>query len=132
MPRPFKPRRVESMPRVNYFKPSGIPMAYLEEIVLTVDELEALRLKDLVGLEQNDCAVRMGVAQSTLQRILVSAREKLTKAIVEGKALRIQGGAFALGEERVCPHCRLHRGKGRHGRAAESCPACGSDGVDQT
>lgn len=123
MPRPFKPRRVEAMPRVNYFKPSGIPMAYLEEIILTVDELEALRLKDLEGLEQQECASRMGVAQSTLQRILVSAREKVSKAIVEGKALRIQGGAYALGEELICPRCR-----GRHGRRhGNICSHCGSE-----
>lgn len=106
VPRPFKPRRVSSMPHVTFFKPSGIPMTLLEEIVLTVDELEALRLKDLEGFEQYDCASRMNVAQSTLQRILVSARAKVTRAIVEGKALRIQGGVFSLHDERFCPRCK--------------------------
>jgi len=114
MPRPFKPRRVSTMPRYTYFKPTGIPMPLLEEVVLTVDEVEAIRLKDIERLEQHECASRMNVAQSTLQRILISAREKMTRAIIEGKALRIHGGPFALeGEEGVCSH-RHRRGRG-HG-----------------
>lgn len=124
MPRPHKPRRVDAMPRVTYFKPSGIPMAMLEEVLLTVDELEALRLKDVEGLEQNDCAERMGIAQSTLQRILVSARKKISSALVEGKALRIEGGAYAIGEEMACQRCR-HRWK-RGQNPNNSCPACES------
>jgi uncharacterized protein len=123
MPRPHKPRRVQAMPQVTYFKPTGIPMAYLEEIVLTVDELEALRLKDLEGLEQHECAARMNVAQSTLQRILVSAREKVTRAIVEGKALRVQGGAYAVAGERCCPRCRK-RVAYYEPAGKEDCPAC--------
>jgi uncharacterized protein len=96
MPRPQKPRRVSEMPRYDYFKPTGIPKAKLREIILTVDEVEAMRLKDIEKLEQHDCAARMGVAQSTLQRILVSARAKVSEAIIEGKALRIQGGVYKL------------------------------------
>ncbi len=126
MPRPFKPRRVKAMPQVTYFKPSGIPMSCLEEIVLAVDELEALRLKDLEGLEQYECAARMNVAQSTLQRILVGAREKVARAIVEGKALRIQGGAYALEGERRCPRCR-RRVDPPDPAAADSCPDCTDD-----
>ncbi len=106
MPRPFKPRRVSSMPRYTYFKPTGIPMPLLEEVVLTVDEVEAMRLKDIEKFEQHECADRMGVAQSTLQRILVSAREKMTTAIIEGKALRIHGGTYALSSDKFCPRCR--------------------------
>lgn len=125
MPRPFKPRRVKAMPRVAYFKPSGVPMAFLEEVVLTVDEMEAVRLKDLEGLEQHDCATRMGVGQSTLQRILVSARQKIAQAIVEGKALRIQGGAYALEGDLPCPRCH-HPGRREHRRGREkACPVCG-------
>ena len=108
MPRPIKPRRIELIPRVTYYKPSGVPMKTLEEVVLTLDELEALRLKDMEGLEQHDCAARMGVAQSTLQRILVTARRKLVRAIVEGKALRVQGRVYSLVQEMTCRRCR-HR-----------------------
>jgi uncharacterized protein len=126
MPRPFKPRRVQAMPQVTYFKPTGIPMSFLEEIVLTVDELEALRLKDLEGMEQHDCAARMNVAQSTLQRILSSAREKVARAIVEGKALRIHGGAYDLAGERRCPRCR-RRMENLETAAEEECPDCSDD-----
>ncbi len=121
MPRPFKPRRVSEMPRYTYFKPTGIPMPLLEEVVLTIDEVEALRLKDIEKLEQHECAERMNVAQSTLQRILVSAREKLTRAIIEGKALRIHGGSYALSGERSCPRCHRHR-KGAGSHTQEDCP----------
>ncbi len=123
MPRPFKPRRVSSMPRYTYFKPTGIPMPLLEEVVLTVDEVEALRLKDIEKLEQHECAERMGIAQSTLQRILISAREKLTLAIIEGKALRIHGGPYALEGERGCPHCRKRRKRSNIPDQAD-CPEC--------
>ena len=116
MPRPFKPRRVRAMPRFTYFKPTGIPMPLLEEVVLTVDEVEAMRLKDLEKLEQQECARRMNIAQSTLQRILVSAREKVSTAIIEGKALRIHGGTVAFDEEQFCPRCRRRHG-GRFGAA---------------
>ncbi len=123
MPRPFKPRRVSTMPRYTYFKPTGIPMPLLEEVVLTVDEVEALRLKDIEKLEQHECAERMDVAQSTLQRILVSAREKLTRAIIEGKALRIHGGPYALSSDQVCPRCRRQRRRAAN-REAYECPEC--------
>ncbi len=123
MPRPFKPRRVSEMPRYTYFKPTGIPMPLLEEVVLTIDEVEALRLKDIEKLEQHECAERMDVAQSTLQRILVSAREKLTRAIIEGKALRIHGGPYALSSDQVCPRCRHQRRRAAN-REAYECPEC--------
>lgn len=130
MPRPHKPRRVSTMPRYTYFKPTGIPMPLLDEVVLTVDEVEAVRLKDLEKLEQQECAARMNVAQSTLQRILVSAREKIARSLIEGKALRIHGGPFALEDEPICPRCRRRRmgrkslaGNG-HEEMKESCPEC--------
>lgn len=96
MPRPQKPRQVQEMPRYDYFKPTGIPKAKLKEIILSVDELEAMRLKDIEKLEQHACAAKMGIAQSTLQRILVSARGKVSRAIIEGKALHIKGGVYRL------------------------------------
>ncbi len=123
MPRPFKPRRVSAMPRYTYFKPTGVPMPLLEEVVLTIDEVEAIRLKDIEKLEQHECAKRMNVAQSTLQRILVSAREKLTLAIIEGKALRIHGGPYSISSDQVCPRCRRHR-RGNKEQKREDCPEC--------
>ena len=123
MPRPYKPRRVSMMPRYTYFKPTGIPMPLLEEVVLTVDEIEAMRLKDLEKLEQHECAERMNIAQSTLQRILVSAREKVSRALIEGKALRVHGGPFALDGDYFCPRCRK-RNRVRSVGKEPVCPDC--------
>ncbi len=128
MPRPYKPRLVSAMPRFTLFKPTGIPISLLDEIVLTVDELEALRLKDIEKLEQNECAARMKVAQSTLQRILVSAHEKVARAIVEGKVLRIHGGPYALQGEQLCGRCRRHRmGFKVPGPTGDDCPDCSNE-----
>lgn len=92
MPRPPKHRWVSFFPTVTYFKPAGTALHTLDEVFLQLDELEALRLKDLQGLDQVDCAREMGVSQSTLQRVLTAARAKVTEALVLGKAIRIEGG----------------------------------------
>ena len=89
MVRPTKPRRVCFNPGVTYFKPRAIPLSLLEEVNLGMDELEVLRLCDHEGLEQKEAAVKMNISQSTLQRILTSARKKIAEAIVEGKAIKI-------------------------------------------
>lgn len=89
MPRPIKPRRVFFTPNVTYFKPRAVPLSILEEVNLSVDELEALRLYDLEGLEQEKAAKKMKISQSTMQRILTSARKKVSQALIEGKAIKI-------------------------------------------
>ena len=94
MPRPPKCRRVEFVPEITCFKPVGVPLVELEEISLTVEELEAIRLKDLEKLEQELCAGKMQISRPTFHRILVSARNKLAQALVQGKAIRIEGGNF--------------------------------------
>jgi len=90
MIRPLKPRRVFFDPKAVYFKPRAIPLSMLEEVELGVDELEALRLCDLENWEQKKAAKKMGISQSTLQRILTSARKKIAEALIKGKAIRIQ------------------------------------------
>ncbi len=100
MPRPVKWRRVDSIPSVTHFKPAGIPLHSLEEVNLTVEEVEAIRLKDLEGLEQEDCAQRMQVSRPTFHRVLESARKKLADALLNGKAIRIEGGNFELAMRR--------------------------------
>jgi len=102
MPRPVKQRLVCFEPKVALFKPAGIPSGELEENIISVEELEAVRLKDLEGLEQEDCSVRMGVSRGTFQRILGSARGKITDALVNGKALRMGGGHFTLQDAPLC------------------------------
>ncbi len=96
MPRPRLCRRVCFPPGLTYFKPAGIRLVDLKESVLTVDEFEALRLKDLEGLEQETAAGRMAVSQPTFHRILSSARKKIADAIVNGKAIRIEGGTYQV------------------------------------
>lgn len=90
MPRPIKPRQVSFDPNVTYFKPRAIPLSMLEEVDLAADELEAIRLCDLKDMDQLQAAKKMGISQSTLGRILTSARKKIAQALVEGKAIRIQ------------------------------------------
>lgn len=89
MARPIKPRRVLFDPYVVYFKPRAVPLSMLEEVDLSIDELEALRLCDLKDLEQKEAAKKMKVSQSTLQRILSSAHKKIAQALIEGKAIKI-------------------------------------------
>jgi predicted DNA-binding protein (UPF0251 family) len=96
MSRPCKCRRVAFMPGVTYFKPAGIPLKVLEEVQLSIEEAEAIRLKDLEGLEQEQSAGKMNISRPTFQRILASARRKIADAILNGKAVRIEGGNFEV------------------------------------
>lgn len=89
MARPLKDRCISCVPAASYFKPVGIPMRELDEIVLAMDELEAMRLTDLDGLYQADAAEKMGVSRQTIGNILNSAHRKLADALLNGKALRI-------------------------------------------
>jgi len=96
MARPRLCRRIFSEPNVTYFKPKGIPLSDLEEIVLTLDEFEAVRLKDLEGFQQEECARKMNISQPTFHRLILSARKKIANGIVNGKAIKIEGGNFKL------------------------------------
>lgn len=89
MSRPPKPRKVRFNPKVTYFKPRAVPLSTIEEVSLGVDELEALRLCDLQELEQKQAAKKMKVSQSTLQRVLTSARKKISQALIQGKAIKV-------------------------------------------
>jgi predicted DNA-binding protein (UPF0251 family) len=98
VPRPFAPRRIGYLPGATYFKPAGVPMRALEEVTLTLDEFEAVRLADLEGLYQEQAAEQMQVSRQTFGRIVDSAHRKVAEALVHGKALRVHGGpALAVG-----------------------------------
>jgi predicted DNA-binding protein (UPF0251 family) len=84
------------MPQVTLFKPAGVPARLLERVELSVEELEAIRLKDVEGLQQEECAERMRISRPTFHRVLESARRKVADALINGKAVRIEGGNFAL------------------------------------
>ncbi len=104
MPRPRRCRRVSCRPGVKCFKPAGIMLDKLDEIILEVDEHEALRLKDLEGLDQEKAAESMKISQPTFHRLLQAARKKITDAIVNGKAVRIEGGNVKYAAGRRCRH----------------------------
>ncbi|MDA3856344.1 MAG: DUF134 domain-containing protein [Candidatus Woesearchaeota archaeon] len=98
MARAKKCKIVLENPNFTYFKPVGVPMKDLNEMILNIEEFEALRLKDLEKKGQIDCAKIMGVHQSTFQRLLIKAREKVTFALVNGSAIRIEGGNYIKDE----------------------------------
>ena len=87
-------RRVGHNPAFTEFSPAGAGDAVPEETVLSVDEFEAVRLKDLEGLGQVECAMRMEISQPTFHRLVVSARRKIADALVHGKIIRIEGGHY--------------------------------------
>ncbi len=90
MPRNKKQRRIVFNPEVVYFKPQGIPLRELEEVVLMPDELEALRLHEVENKDQNSVAEKMKVSQPTVARIISGAYKKIAEALIKGKAIRIQ------------------------------------------
>jgi predicted DNA-binding protein (UPF0251 family) len=93
-------RRVDVLPQVTYFKPAGMPLAHLQEVRLTIEEAEAIRLKDIEGLEQDECAQRMCVSRTTFARILLLARQNMADALLNGKAIRIEGGNYEMAVRR--------------------------------
>ena len=132
MVRPKKYRYVGKEPIIDYFKPRGIPIKDLQEINLTKEEYESVRLKEIENYDQKKCAELMNVSQPTYSRILDSARKKIADAIINGKALKIEGGVFKLvkrnfncfkctydweikfgiGRPQICPKCKssqIHR-----------------------
>ena len=98
--RPVKWRRVSSLPQALHFKPAASPLRVPEEVCLSIEEIEALRLKDLEGLEQEACAKQMNISRQTFQRILGSGRQKVADALVNGKAIRVEGGNFEMAHRR--------------------------------
>lgn len=119
MVRPKKERRIEQVPKSKFYKPAGIPNNELENVSLTLEEIEAVRLKDLEGLNQQQAAEKMEVSRPTFQRILSDARQKIAEALISGKSLKFEGGNYRL--EPRCHKCgqditdfrggRRHRGK---------------------
>ena len=126
MARPKCCRRVSQQPACAVFKPVGAPFSTLEEVVLTMDEFEALRLADLEGLHHEQAAERMNVSRQTFGRIVEAARRKVAQVLVGGLALRVEGGMVQMTEQRtfLCDQCRhtwsVPYGTGRPGE----CPAC--------
>lgn len=125
--RPLKPKVVSKVPEVTFFKPRGIMLRDLEIEVLTVEELEAFRLVDHEGLEQEEAAKRMKISRKTLWRLLESARKKVAKALIDGKAIEIKGGAYVLGKRIFeCFNCGYVWEVPRGVRRPTKCLNCGA------
>ena len=110
MPRPFCCRRICGDPPSAVFKPAGIPLREIDQVVMTLDEFEAIRLADLAQMYQEKAAKQMGISRPTFSRIIDSAHRKLADALVHGKALLIEGGAVRRAGRRCCElHDRENR-----------------------
>lgn len=90
MPRPRRPRRLRFNPKALYLKPQGVPLRELDEVVITHDEVEALKLYHADKLEQKKAAKSMNISQPTFSRTLDSVYNKLSEALIEGKAIKIE------------------------------------------
>ncbi len=102
MPRPKCRRNVCGMPDKNYFKPRGIPTVDLEEIILTLDEFEAIRLADYEKLYQEKAAAQMNISRQTFGRIIDAAHQKIADVLMNGKALKIEGGEIDMDKKSCC------------------------------
>ena len=113
MPRPMKWRKVCCLPESNKFGPLDSVLDDQDHVNMTVDEYETIRLIDLEGFTQEECAKQMNIARATVQGIYVEARRKLAELLVNGKVLIIEGGEY-----RLCDGLGNGCGRGchRHGR----------------
>jgi uncharacterized protein len=131
MARPKCTRFVKDFPGTTYFKPRGIPLTELEEVALAFDEYEALRLADLEGLYHDAAAVRMNISRATFGRIIESARRKVADALINGKAIKMEGGVVKMAPKRTfqCSACEhsweVPFGTGR----PAACPKCSSNNL---
>lgn len=110
MARPKIKKIIDTIPLYAYFKPQGIPMVNLEVVTLSFEEIEALKLKDVQNLEQEAAAEKMGISRSTFQRIIKSARYKIVNSVIEGRALKVEGGNYIPSKRVVKKQCL----KGKH------------------
>ncbi len=126
MPRPKCCRHVCGVPHKNYFKPRGIPSSELEEVVLSLDEYEAIRLADYEQLYQEKAASQMNISRQTFGRIIESAHKKIADVLLHGKALKIEGGEVSVEETKhtECPECSKALSLKRKSTPDEICPYC--------
>lgn len=135
MARPTKWRQINNIPEVTNFVPANNVKASAEKNVLKLEELEAIRLKDSEGLDQDQCAQQMQVSRPTFRRILLSAREKIADSLINGKAISIEGGKFT---RNICHmHCNTcghvwnesFENVSENENNLDTCPKCGSNEV---
>jgi predicted DNA-binding protein (UPF0251 family)/DNA-directed RNA polymerase subunit RPC12/RpoP len=136
MGRPHKERRIQHLPPITMYKPAAVPLDDLDEVVISFEEMEAIRLVDAERLDMGEAAENMDVSRPTLHRIVSTARQKVATALWQGRALRIEGGTFRVDHSRreqarqfACGACGHHWavpfGTGQRGRDMV-CPQCKS------
>lgn len=129
MPRPVKLRKIAFMPKNRYFIPVGKPQCHLEEIKLKLEEVEAMRLKDIEKLSQEECAEKMHVSRQTFQNIIDEARRKVAESLTLGKAINIQGGNYTFNICKYeCKDCGSEFNEA-YEKEIHICPKCGSEEV---
>lgn len=129
MARPIKFRRVEFFPEQNYFIPFGKRKCEVKDVVLKVEELEAMRLKDIEGITQEECAEKMNVSRQTFQNIIDSARKKVAIALTEGNAIMISGGSYTTKQCKLkCNDCG-NEYQANFEVDRKRCPKCNSTNV---
>jgi uncharacterized protein len=126
-------RRVSCLPKATYYKPREIPLCDLEIINLSIEELESIRLCDLLRVEQNDAADRMGISRKTFWNDLQRARRKVADALVNGKAIEISGGNYVNSGgckvEFLCHGCEHAWESPCNAGRPDCCPKCGSGSI---
>lgn len=126
MPRPEKERLVNTPPVFNSFKPSGYEKRGLNQIIITLDEYEAIRLADYEGLDHTNASERMQISRSTFTRLIEKARKKTSSFLIEGAELVIEGGNIHFrGNIIRCLDCE-HLFRAGFEEAHSACPSCGS------
>ena len=134
MPRPKCSRQITAMPGRACFQPEGAMPSSCQEVHLTLDEYEAIRLADLEGLYQEQAALRMNISRQTFGRIIGAAHRKLADVLVNGKVLKIEGGVVSLKAETQvrCPRCRRAFSPDCGKRNERNCPRCRVRAKNQT
>lgn len=128
--RPRRCRRIRGMPSCNQFNPAG-PIK--DEINLTLEELEAIKLKDNQGLDQIEAAEKMNVSQPTFHRILQEARKKIADALINAKSLRIYGGANKMAMKKFKCYACEHKWEVPYGTGRpDKCPKCNSINIHRS
>lgn len=129
MARPKKCRRIEFIPQNTYFIPKGSGRCKIKEVKLQLEELEAMRLKDIENLSQEECAKSMQVSRQTFQNIIESARQKIVTALTKGYAINISGGDYTTHHCKFkCMNCEEIYDI-NYEQDRKKCPHCGSNEV---
>jgi len=141
MVRPQKERRIENLPPITHYKPVGIPLHDIEEIIVTIEEMEAIRLADIEQLDQATAAASMEISRPTFHRIINLAHQKIATALWQGQAIRVDGGKFRIDHQcrtdlrHCCCHTCGHKWTVPHGIGKRihdlSCPICQTSTVSR-